>query len=508
MTPRPVRTIALAIVLAATAAVAPVAHAQSAAERFDAIAVKGVADWKVPGLAVAVVKDGEVVFARGYGVRELGQEGAVDTDTLFAIGSTTKAMTAATLGMLVDEGKLSWSARVTDVLPGFELSSAWMTRQLTVRDLLTHNAGLGNADLLWYRSGLDSETVLHKVRLIPEAYSPRASFIYQNLMYAAAGAVVEKVSGIPWTEFVRQRIFAPLGMHRTVPLLAEAAQQDNVAAPHFRLGGEVRVIENASVDSVAAAGSVWSSVNDMARWAMFMLDGGKLGDRQLLKPETHAELMRPHVIVPQSQFYPTAQLTRPHWTTYGLGWFQHDYDGRAVTFHTGSIDGMVAIHGLIPDEHLGVYVLANRDHAELRHALMYTAFDLWGGKLDGRDWSTDLLQLYDGLDSRAREAEAKVEAARVAGTSPSHALDAYAGSYADPLLGEAVVELRDGALQLRAGEMSASLEHWHYDTFRARWDWEWMGTALLTFRTGADGKVTALEMGSGSLRRRDETERQ
>lgn len=479
------------------------AWAQSPADRFAAIVAKAVADWEVPGLAVAVVKDGETVFARGYGVRQLGADGAVDADTLFAIGSTTKAMTAAAIGMLVDEGKLQWDSRVAELLPGFRLSNPWMTRELTVRDLLTHNAGLGNADFLWYRSGLDPETILRKVALIPEAYSPRASFIYQNLMYATAGAVIERVAGMPWAEFVRTRIFAPLGMTRTVPLIAEAGAKGNVAVPHDRIDGLVQIIDNAPVDTVAAAGSVWSSVNDMARWSAFMLGDGKAGALMLLQPATHAELLRPHVIVPPSQFYPTAQLTRPHWTTYGLGWFQHDYAGRAVTFHTGSIDGMVAIHGLLRDEGVGVVVLGNRDHAELRHALMYAAFDLWGSSSTGRDWNAEMLQLYGAIEARGVEARAAAEATRVPDTAPGHPLADYAGTYSDPLLGEIRIELLDGVLQLRRGEMHAVLQHWHYDTFRAAWSRAWLGAGTATFVTAADGKVATLDLNGGVFRRQE-----
>ena len=179
-------------------------------------------------------------------------------------------------------------------------------------------------------------------------------------------------------------------MTGTVPLLSKAGTMPNVASPHDRIDDTMRVIRNASVDGVASAGAVWSSVSDMAKWARFILDSGRVDGKRLLKPETFAELLKPQTIVPSNEFYPTARLTHPHWTTYGLGWFQQDYNGRAVDFHTGSIDGMVAIIGLIPDERLGVYVLANADHVEARHALMLKVFDLWGpSPSKGRDWSRE-----------------------------------------------------------------------------------------------------------------------
>jgi CubicO group peptidase (beta-lactamase class C family) len=470
--------------------------------RLDAYVQQAVTDWEVPGLAIAVVKDGETVFARGYGVRELGGEAPVDEHTLFAIGSTTKAMTAAAIGMLVDEGKLDWDSRVTDLLPGFELASPWMTRELTVRDLLTHRAGLGNADMLWYRTGREPADILHRVRYVPQAYSPRSSFIYQNLMYATAGAVVTEVSGMPWAEFVRSRIFAPLGMEGTVPLLAETIPLDNVAIPHDRVDGELQAIENASVDNVDAAGSVWSSVADMAKWANFMLGSEPAPNSPLLQPRTRAELLTPQTIVTDAAFYPTAALTRPHWKTYSLGWFQHDYEGRAVSFHTGSIDGMVAIIGLIPDEELGVYVLANRDHAEVRHALMYKVFDLWGGRSDGRDWSAELRELYADLEQRGEEAATEQRASRIPDTSPSLALSAYSGLYVDELYGEIEISETDG-LRLSFGELSADLGHWHHDTFEARWRHAWMGTMPVSFTIGIDGKVATLSTLGREFHRRD-----
>jgi CubicO group peptidase (beta-lactamase class C family) len=478
------------------------------AQALDAYTAKAVRDWQVPGLAIAVVKDGRVAFAKGYGVRELGRPAPVDTQTLFAIGSTTKAMTAAALAILVDEGKVRWDDPVIRYIPGFQTADPYVTREITVRDLLTHRAGLGNADFLWYESEIAPAELRRRVRLIRPAYSLRSSFIYQNIMYAVAGDVVEAVSGMPWEEFVRRRIFAPLGMTRTVATLRETRTRDNVASPHDRVDGAVRVIRNASVDPVAAAGSIWSSVADMSKWMRVMLDSGRTADgRRLLETATWAELLKPQTIVTPQGFYPTARLTRPHWTTYALGWFQQDYNGRVVSFHTGSIDGMVAIIGMIPDERLGVYVLANLDHAEVRHALMYTAFDLWDsgraarGPAAARDWSAEMLKLYGEIQARADSARARQEAQRVAGTRPTLALERYAGTYADSLYGPLTVAHERGQLTLRWGTRTGTLEHWHYDTFRVRWANAWQGRSMATFVLGARGTPDRLETMGATFRR-------
>jgi hypothetical protein len=291
-------------------------------------------------------------------------------------------------------------------------------------------------------------------------------------------------------------------MTETVATLADTRGKPNVAVPHQRVKGVARPITNAAVDPVAAAGSIWSSVRDMAKWAAFMIDSGRVAGRPLLKPATWAELFKPQTMVPADGFYPTQRLTKPHWMTYGLGWFQHDYRGRMVQFHTGSIDGMVAIIGLIPEAKLGVYVLANLDHVEVRHALMYRAFDTWLGGGPPRDWSRDLLALYRGLADQGDSARAAAERERRLGTSPSLPLAGYAGRYADSLVGTVVIAEESGGLRLTQGsQLRAALDHWHFDTFRVTWENAWQEPDLVTFDLSAEGKVAAIHYGGRRLAR-------
>ena len=469
---------------------------------FDAYVAQAVRDWKTPGLAIAVIKDGEVVFAKGYGVRRLGAPEPVDEHTLFAVGSTTKAMTAAALGMLVDEGKLGWDDPVTKHLPWFALHDPYVTREVRVRDLLTHRAGVPNTDLLWYEQETPAREVVARLRDVPLESSVRTHFTYQNVMYAAAGEVVAAVSGQPWSEFVRTRLLAPLGMTGTIPTAATLSQQPNVAAPHYEIDGTVTVIRNASVDSVAPAGAIWSSVSDMAQWLRMLLAGGTTaGGKRLLSAKVIGELFAPQTMVGEDAFYPTMRLTRPHWTTYGLGWFQADYAGEKVDFHTGSIDGMVAIAGLVRDRGLGVYVLANLDHAELRHALMYKVFDLYLGR-PPRDWSADLRGLYDELAKEAAGRRATTDAERVAGTAPTLPLDRYVGTYTSPLFGTVEVSKQGTGLHARYGTgFAGPLQHWHYDTFRAVWDARWRGTSQATFQIDAAGRVASVTTNGATFAR-------
>ncbi len=479
------------------------ASSQVNVEKLNAYIQKSLKQWEVPGFAMAIVKDGKVVLSKGYGVRELGKPDIVNEQTIFDICSTTKAMTAAAMGLLVDEGKVKWDDRVVQHLPEFQLYDPYVTRELRIRDLFTHNAGLGNADFLWAgNENLTQDEILYKMRLVEPAYSLRGGYTYQNIMYLAAGKVIERLSGMPWERFMQERLFKPLGMSNTYPNGETSLVEKNRSIPHHRADGKIIPIQDLSADPIAPAGAIWSSIEDMAKWTQFMLDSARVNGKRLLKPETYAELLRPQVIIPQNQFYPTVQLTKPHWTTYALGWFQHDYNGRAVSFHTGSLPGTIAIIGLIPDEKLGVFVLGNLDHAEVRHALMYKVFDVFAGLENGRDWSTEIQNLYKKLDEPSEKRRKEWEAKRVQNTKPTLALAAYAGKYTHPLYGTLEVSWQNNQLQIKSERMSANLKHWHYNTFYGKWNNEaWRDNNYHTFHVDVAGNPAVLETGGIQYKR-------
>ena len=261
----------------------------------DRYVTQAVRDWKIPGLAIAVVKGDSLVFARGYGVLDVTKPTPVDEHSRFAIGSTTKAMTSAALGMLVDEGKLKWDDKVIDILPDFRLFDPYVTREITVRDLLTHRSGLPGTDLLWARADLSLPEIMRRLRYVKPNSSFRSQWNYQNVVYAIGGAIVAKVSGMPWEDFIRTRIFAPLGMTESEPLVAGIESRPNVALPHADIRDTMRRIPIRTTDPVAPAGSVWSSVSDMSRWMRFILDSGRVGDKRLLTPATFIELVTPQI---------------------------------------------------------------------------------------------------------------------------------------------------------------------------------------------------------------------
>lgn len=450
---------------------------------------EGMAEWEIPGLAVAVIKEGEIVFIKGYGINKLGEEQNVDTRTMFMIGSTTKAMTAVALAMLVDEGKITWDDKIMQHMPEFQLYDPYVTRELTVLDLLTHRAGIGNTDLLWLTE-FDSDEVLYQMRYAKPAYSFRAGYTYQNLMWAAAGKLVEKLSNKSWEAFMQERIFDPLGMDRSIAISEDLESHANYVSPHYKIDGEIQVIERINATKIAPAGDVWSSIEDMAKWTAFMIDSGKVDGKRLLEPETYSELIKPQTIVSDVGFYPTASLTRPRWKTYAMGWFQHDYKQHDLTFHTGSLWGLIAIIGIIPDENFGVYVLGNLDHAELRHAVMYKAIDLYVDHDNSRDWHREIFDLYE--QSRIATEKRKEEAVkkRVKNTTPTLDLKSYEGVYTNQLYGSIRISSSQSGLTFHYGPIfSGSLNHWNYDTFEIQWEREYIDNALCNFNISSNGEV-------------------
>jgi len=488
--------------LLALALLAPRAAAQAdPLAGIDAYVERSMRDWEVPGLAMAVVRNDSVVLLRGYGVREMGRPEPVDSATMFAVASTTKAFTAALVGMLVDEGKVKWDDPATRYLPGFQLHDPYATRELTVRDLLTHRSGLARGDLLWYASPYDAEEVLRRVRFLRPTWSLRSSYGYQNIMYIAAGRVIARVEGKPWDAVLRERLLLPLGMTGTNTRTALLKGHPNVATPHERLEGRVRTIRWLSFDNVEAAGAMNSSAAEMARWVRFQLDSARVGGRRLLKPATFVESHTPQTIIRRDS---AERRMNPftHYLSYGLGWFLEDYRGREVVRHGGNLDGMTALVAMMPEERLGLVILSNLDSSGLPSALMRKVFDLHLGA-PPKDWSADQLAASKRAREAAREREKKRERERVRGTRTSLPLERYAGVYADSLYGQVRVRAERGKLRAEFGPaFAADLEHWHYNTFRARWRDASLGSALFNFSLDADARVAAVTLENiGEFRR-------
>jgi len=477
------------------AVIAQVALAQNGSlNGFDDYVNKALKEWEVPGVAIAIVKGDQVVLAKGYGVRKLGEPAPVDERTLFAIGSSSKAFTAAAVAMLVDEGKVKWDDPVTKYLPGFQMYDPYVTRELTVRDLLTHRSGLQRGDFLWYGTELDRDEILRRARLLKPTWSLRSTFGYQNIMFLAAGQLVAKVSGKSWDEFIQQRIFVPLAMNSSSTSINALKTAADVATPHARVDAKVQVIPWRNIDNIAPAGSINSNVVDMAQWVRLQLNQGTLQTQRLFSPAVAKEMHASQTVIrfepPYAMFYPDA-----HFLNYGLGWFLSDYRGRKVVEHGGAIDGMRGQVALMPEEKLGLVVLGNMNGSGLPVALMYRIFDAFLAA-PPRDWSAEFLKNAKTLEEQAKAAEKKQESERVANTNPSLSLDKYAGTYKNELYGDVKVTHENSKLNVRYGPaFTGNLDHWHYDTFRARFFAAGDAKVFVTFALNAQGKIENLVLG-------------
>ena len=437
----------------------------------DAYAEKAQKDWNVPGFAVAIVKDDRVVFAKGYGVRELGKPEKVDENTVFAIASNSKAFTTAALAILVDEKKIRWDDKVSQYLPEFQMSDPYVTRELTIRDLVSHRSGLGtfSGDLLWYESNFSTDEILRRVRFLKPTSSFRSTYGYQNLMFAAAGRIAEKVSGKSWSEFVRERILAPLGMNNTKTSIKEFKAGDNIAMPHNESGGAgLRVIHYGNVDGAAAAAALNSSVTDVAKWLRLQLGRGKFEGKQIFTPQQSWTMWQQYLAIPIGETSWKNNPTR-HFYGYGLGWFLNDYQGRKVVSHGGGLDGMISQTAMMPEENLGLVVLTNSE-TPVNNIMQNKIFDVFVNA-PKRDWSNEALERTKQGKVTQAEEDKKVLASRTANTKPSLALKDYAGTYSSQL-GDAVIAEENGKLVLRfphAANLTADLTHWHFDTFEIKW---------------------------------------
>ncbi|HXF43806.1 MAG TPA: serine hydrolase, partial [Pyrinomonadaceae bacterium] len=444
-----------------------------------------------PGLAIAIVKDDKIVYAKGFGVREIGKSDPVDEKTVFAIGSASKAFTAASLAILIDEGKLKWDDPATNYLPGFQLFDPYATRELTVRDLLCHRVGLERGDLLWYASQYGRDEVLRRIRYLKPSSSFRSRFGYQNIMYLAAGQIIPSVTKTSWDDFVKERIFTPLNMNSTSTSIKSLANSPNVASPHSKFDDKVVAIPWRAIDNIGPAGSINSNVVDMAQWLRLNLASGKFNGKQLISNANIKEMQTPQMVIrPEGAMailYPQA-----HFLNYGLGWFLSDYSGRKLVEHGGSIDGMRSLVAMLPEENLGVVILTNLSGSVVSMPIAYRIFDAYL-KLPPRDWSSEMLKSVKAQQQQAQAALKKIEDARVKDTKPSLALEKYAGTYADEMYGTATVKTENGKLVLmRGSNFVGDLEHWNYDVFRVTWRDRQLGKGFVSFRLNRQGVVDIL----------------
>jgi CubicO group peptidase (beta-lactamase class C family) len=471
----------------------------------DAYVASSMKTFDVPGMAVAIVKDGKIVVAKGYGIRKLGDPTPVDEFTMFGIGSNTKAFTTAALATLVDEGKLSWDDPVYQRLPGFVMYDPYVSHEMTIRDLLTHRSGmgLGEGDLLfWPHSTYTREEVIYKLRFMKPQSSFRSHYAYDNLLYMTAGQIIPAVTGTSWDDYIRQHIFAPLGMNHSNVSNQAFKAGDDYAFPHSNVDGKLQVIPFGELDNAGPAGSINSCAADMAKWVQLQLNRGKFVDRdgRLFTEQRSKEMWSAQTILPVGDPPPPLAGLKANFADYALGWGLRDYHGRKLVGHTGGVGGFVSRVMLVPEENLGVVVLTNAEVGGAFDSILYHVLDHYF-HLPPTDWIAAYKTLKNTQEKDAAETMKKAEESRDANSKPSLPLEKYAGVYNDAWYGPIAIRMENGGLVItfdHTPTMIGDLQHWQHDTFKAHWRVRTIEDAFVTFSLNPDGTIDSARMAAVS----------
>jgi CubicO group peptidase (beta-lactamase class C family) len=439
-------------------------------QKLDGYIENAYRNWKIPGMAIAVVKDNKVVFARAYGVRNIDTGEPVDTLSLFGIASNTKAMTSAALAMLVDEGKISWDDKVQDYLPWFQLYNPYVSAEMTIRDLLCHRSGLKtfSGDLIWYGSTYSRDEVIRRARYLKPTYGFRAGYGYSNIMFLTAGQIIKQITDTTWNDFIKTRIFDPLGMKNTNTSIREFGNNKNIVTGHVKADSIQVPVPWVNWDNIAPAGAVNSCVSDMSKWIILQLNKGTLNGQKFFSPEASNEMwtvQNPFKVSDASQkIWPSK-----HFSGYGLGWSLYDYHGRKVVTHGGGLDGQISRVALVPEENFGLVILTNSINS-LPSYLTYEILDRYFGT-EEKDWSAWGLKRSQASEKRKTEKTLAEEENRIKNTSPTLQLEEFAGIYGGRLYGDAKVTLENGKLLVHfipTPDFIGELTHWQYNTFRIK----------------------------------------
>ncbi len=447
--------------------------------------------WKVPGAAVAVIQEDEVIFAQGFGLRDVEANLPVTPETIFAIGSASKAFTAAACAIAVDDGKLDWDKPVREYVPWFQMQDLFASTRMSARDLLCHRSGLPRHDLSWYGSTDTREALIQRVRYLEANHDFRTYFQYQNFMYTTAGYLAGVVEGSSWEDVVRARIFQPLGMTSSQFSVEESKKSDNAALPYYNRHEQIVKADFRNIDAIGPAGSINSNLIDMIQWVKLHLNNGKWGDQAIVSEANMNQLHSPQMSIANTLW---REIFGVSMVSYGLGWFIMPYQSEILLHHGGNIDGFSALVSFIPKRKIGMVVLTNLNSNLLTETITYDLYDRLLGT-QGKDWHDYFFGLTEKMKAQAEEAKAKAASDRVAGTQPSHALDAYAGEFENPGYGVFKVSKGDdGKLRGTFNGIGMVIEHYHYDIFELNVE-EFEQKLLMTFTTDTKGNVTSLSVG-------------
>jgi CubicO group peptidase (beta-lactamase class C family) len=459
---------------------------------FDALVEEAMRTWHVPGVAIAIVRGGDVIYLKGHGVRDVASGEPVTADTVFPLASCSKAFTTAALAILVDEGKLGWDDPVRKHVSFFHLADPLADKDVRIRDLLCHRTGVGSHDLLWYHAPWSPEETVRRVALLPLDKPFRTAFQYQSTMFTAAGFAVRSASGAKWEDFVRTRLLEPLGMQSTV-LTSTAAARNPDRATGYEPGehGDPVSVPPYPLERPDAAGSVYSTARDLARWLNFHVNSGKIRDKQIVSENSLEETHRPQMVIP---FVGLDRATHPDTVqmSYGMGWVIQDYRGRRLVSHAGIIDGFRCHLTLVPDEKIGIAILANLHRTRMNQALSNMLVDRLL-QIPAKNWHEILTAVARREAAEAEEMFRLREAARQPGKRPTLPADAYVGNYDHPAFGTVRVTFEHGRLVWKFNCFSSVLDPYQYDTFTLPLNI--LGRPLVRFNPGTNGTVESLHVG-------------
>ena len=456
----------------------------------DRIVTSTIKAFHIPGAAVAIVQNDRVVYAKGYGVTELGGTKPVTADTLFGIGSTTKAFTTAAMAMLVGEKKMDWDDPVRKYIPYFHLDDPCADSLVTLRDIVSHRTGLSRHDELWDNTPLTREQIIRAIGNVKLTKPFRSAYQYQNIMFVAAGEAVASASGMPWNDFVRTRIFQPLGMNETAITTAEWNASNHATGHRYdRVHDSVAVQTYVDDDNLAPAGAIKSSAHDMAQWVRFQLADGTFGGKQLVSAGALRETRMPQTVIRVDD---ETKLVNPgmHIINYAMAWNVTDYAGSPFVYHGGALNGFRAQVGLLPDQDAGFVVLINLGRGYGAISMRNSLADLLLGR-PSKDWDSYYLAAERQTDAKEDATKAEREAKRFQNTKPSRELAAYVGTYVNAAYGTATITLEGDALVLHWNRINAPLRHFHFDTFRA--EAEDVDEEVM-FALGSDGAVKTMTL--------------
>lgn len=429
---------------------------------FDDLVRTVMQDWKVPGLAMAVIKDNEIISMRGFGARDKAQNLPVTPQTLFPIASCTKAFTAASLAILADQGKLDWDTPVRAYIPSFKLYDPLASERSTPRDLISHRTGLPRHDLVWYNNTTATRReLMERLQYLEPTKDFRSVWQYENLMYMAAGYLVETISGQSWEEFVQQYLFQPLEMKSSnFDIMQTSKEASDYSHSYEERQNEVQEIPLYGAQAaIGPSGAIVSNITEMSNWVLMHLNQGKYRDTQIISEGQINQMHTPQMVMPQGSQYPEMPST-----SYAMGWVAEPYRGHPMVWHNGSIDGFRSLTTLFPQEHIGIVVLSNLGGPRIPEILTYTVFERLVG-LNEISWSERFMKEHRALKEALAGGKEQSETKRVEGTKPSHPLEAYTGEYVHPGYGTFAVKANEGELQGTFNDMVFPLQHYHYDIF-------------------------------------------